>query len=130
MDEIKKQDLKSKLSSEQYKIAVEKGTEAPFSGKYVFTKDKGVYKCMVCGNPLFSSDTKFESNTGWPSFYEPIKEDSVKYQEDISMGVSRTEITCGKCGSHLGHVFDDGPKPTEKRYCINCVSLDLKKFDK
>ena len=125
MDEIKKQELKSKLSSEQYKIAVEKGTEAPFSGKYVFTKDKGVYKCMVCGNPLFSSDTKFESNTGWPSFYEPIKEDSVKYQEDISMGVSRTEITCGKCGSHLGHVFDDGPKPTEKRYCINCVSLDL-----
>lgn len=127
MDEIKKQELKSKLSSEQYKIAVEKGTEAPFSGKYVFTKDKGVYKCMVCGNPLFSSDTKFESNTGWPSFYEPIKEDSVKYQEDISMGVSRTEITCGKCGSHLGHVFDDGPKPTEKRYCINCVSLDLRK---
>ena len=125
MDEIKKQELKSKLSSEQYKIAVEKGTEAPFSGKYVFTKDKGVYKCMVCGNPLFSSDTKFESNTGWPSFYEPIKEDSVKYQEDRSMGVNRTEITCGKCGSHLGHVFDDGPKPTEKRYCINCVSLDL-----
>lgn len=127
MDEIKKQELKSKLSSEQYKIAVEKETEVPFSGKYVFTKDKGVYKCMVCGNPLFSSDTKFESNTGWPSFYEPIKEDSVKYQEDRSMGVNRTEITCGKCGSHLGHVFDDGPKPTEKRYCINCVSLDLKK---
>ena len=127
MDDAKKEELKKRLTPEQYKIAVEKGTEAPFSGKYVFTKDKGVYRCLVCGNPLFSSDTKFESNTGWPSFYKPISEDSVKYQEDTSMGVSRTEIICGKCGSHLGHVFDDGPKPTGKRFCINCVSLDLNK---
>ncbi|MCH8821714.1 peptide-methionine (R)-S-oxide reductase MsrB [Patescibacteria group bacterium] len=126
-DKLKKEEMKKKLSPELYKIAVEKGTEAPFSGKYVFTKDNGVYKCLVCGNPLFSSDTKFESNTGWPSFYDPINPDSVKYHEDKSMGVGRTEITCGKCGSHLGHVFDDGPKPTGKRYCINCVSLDLKK---
>lgn len=127
MDEVKKEEMKKKLSPELYEIAVEKGTEAPFSGKYVFTKDKGVYKCLVCGNPLFSSNTKFESGTGWPSFYEPINPDSVNYHEDKSMGVSRTEITCGKCGSHLGHVFDDGPKPTGKRFCINCVSLDLKK---
>ena len=93
MDEGQKLELKKKLTPEQYKIAVEKGTEAPFSGKYVFTKDKGVYKCLVCGNPLFSSDTKFESNTGWPSFYKPIKDDSVQYHEDTSMGMSRTEIT-------------------------------------
>ena len=127
MDETKKYELKKKLSPEQYKVAVEKGTEAPFSGKYVFTKDDGVYKCMVCGNPLFSSDTKFDSKTGWPSFYEPIKKDSLEYHEDTNIGMKRTEITCGKCGSHLGHVFDDGPQPTGKRYCINCVSLDLKK---
>ena len=118
---------KKELDPKLYKVAREKGTEAPFSGKYVFTKDKGKYKCLVCGNSLFSSDTKFESDTGWPSFYKPLNEDSVEYHEDSSMGMSRTEITCGKCGSHLGHVFDDGPKPTGKRYCINCVSLDLKK---
>lgn len=127
MNEAKRQDLKKKLSPELYKIAVEKGTEAPFSGKYVFTKDKGVYRCAVCNNELFSSDTKFESGTGWPSFYEPIKPDSVEYHEDKNLGMTRTEITCGKCGSHLGHVFDDGPQPTGKRYCINCVSLDLEK---
>lgn len=115
------------LSPTLYKIAREKGTEAPFSGKYVFTKDKGVYKCSVCNNPLFSSDTKFESDSGWPSFYEPLSPDAVEYHEDNSLGPKRTEITCGLCGSHLGHVFDDGPNPTGKRYCINCVSLDLKK---
>ena len=121
------EEMKKKLSPELYKIAVEKETESPFTGKYVFTKDTGTYNCAVCKNPLFSSETKFESVTGWPSFYEPIKEDSVKYHEDKSLGMTRTEITCGKCGSHIGHVFDDGPKPTGKRYCINCVSLDLKK---
>ena len=120
------QELKKKLSPELYKIAVEKGTEAPFSGKYVFTKDEGVYKCAVCGSPLFSSDTKFDSATGWPSFTQPLSPDAVEYHEDTSLGTIRTEITCRKCGAHLGHVFDDGPKPTGKRYCINCVSLDLK----
>jgi len=120
------EELKKKLSPELYKIAVEKGTEAPFSGKYVFTKDEGVYKCAVCGSPLFSSDTKFDSATGWPSFTQPLSPDAVEYHEDTSLGTIRTEITCRKCGAHLGHVFDDGPKPTGKRYCINCVSLDLK----
>lgn len=122
------------LSPELYHIAREKGTEAPFSGKYVFSKDKGVYKCAACGNELFSSETKFDSGTGWPSFYEPVREDSVEYHEDRSMGMVRTEIACGKCGAHLGHVFDDGPttmpdgkKATGKRYCLNCVSLDLEK---
>ena len=107
-DELKKHELKKILSSEQYKVAVDKGTEAPFSGKYVFTRDKGVYRCMVCGNPLFSSDTKFNSGTGWPSFYEPISPNSVEYHEDNGLSMSKTEITCGKCGSHLGHVFEDG----------------------
>ena len=120
------EELKKKLSPELYKIAVEKGTEAPFSGKYVFTKDEGVYKCAVCGSPLFSSDTKFDSATGWPSFTQPLGPGAVEYHEDTSLGTIRTEITCRKCGAHLGHVFDDGPKPTGKRYCINCVSLDLK----
>ena len=127
MDDSKKHELKKILSPKQYEVAVEKGTEVPFSGKYVFSKDKGIYKCMVCGNPLFSSDTKFDSKTGWPSFYEPIKKDSLGYNEDTSLGMTRTEITCGKCGSHIGHVFEDGPEPTGKRYCINCVSLDLKR---
>ena len=120
------EEMKKKLSPQLYKIAVEKGTEAPFSGKYVFTKDEGVYKCAVCGSPLFSSDTKFDSATGWPSFTQPLSPDAVEYHEDTSLGTIRTEITCRKCGAHLGHVFDDGPKPTGKRYCINCVSLDLK----
>ncbi|MEX0616374.1 MAG: peptide-methionine (R)-S-oxide reductase MsrB [Candidatus Woykebacteria bacterium] len=135
MDKMKMdaQELKNKLSPELYNIAVEKGTEAPFSGKYVFSKDEGVYKCAVCSNPLFSSETKFDSKTGWPSFTEPVTPDAVDYNEDTSFGTSRTEITCGKCGAHLGHVFDDGPKTlsgkpsTGKRYCINCVSLDLNK---
>ena len=120
------EELKKKLSPELYKIAVEKGTEAPFSGKYVFTKDEGVYKCAVCGSPLFSSDTKFDSATGWPSFTQPLSPDAVEYHEDTSLGKIRTEITCRKCGGRLGAVFVDGLKPTGKRYCINCVSLDLK----
>ncbi len=120
-------------SPDLYHVAFEKGTEAPFSGKYVFSKEDGIYKCAVCGSPLFSSDTKFDSNTGWPSFTEPVSKDAVKYHEDTGFGMSRTEIICGKCGAHLGHVFDDGPKTlhdkpsTGKRYCINCVSLDMEK---
>lgn len=131
-----KAEWKRELDPELYKIAREKGTEAPFSGNYVHTKDEGTYNCSVCGNPLFSSDAKFDSGTGWPSYSEPISPDAVGYSEDKSRGMVRTEITCGKCGSHLGHVFDDGPKTlpdgrqaTGKRYCINCVSLDLQKSD-
>ena len=130
MEETKKAELKKKLSPQLYKVAIEKGTEVPFSGEYVYSKDKGTYNCAVCGNPLFSSDTKFDSGTGWPSFFEPVSKDAVEYHEDNSLGMVRTEITCGKCSSHLGHVFEDGPKPTGKRYCLNCVSLDLKKDKK
>ena len=137
MGKMDPKEMKKKLPPELYKVAFEKRTEAPFSGEYVYSKDKGTYDCAVCGNPLFSSDTKFDSGTGWPSFTKPIRPDTVKYKEDTSYGMVRTEITCGKCGSHLGHVFDDGPKTmpdgsaaTGKRYCINCVSLDLTKDKK
>jgi len=131
MDEAKKDELKKKLSPEQYKIAVEKGTEAPFSGKYVFTEDKGVYKCMVCGNPLFSSEDKFETKTpglvGWPSFDKALA-GAIKFGQDDSSGMNRTEVLCARCGSHIGHVFDDKSETkTGKHYCVNCVSLDLKK---
>jgi peptide-methionine (R)-S-oxide reductase len=101
----------------------------PFSGKYYYVKDKGIYKCVCCGNELFKSDTKFDSGTGWPSFYEPINQGNVEYQADYSYGMKRVEIVCKKCGAHLGHVFDDGPSPTNKRYCINSVSLRLVKED-
>lgn len=122
-----KEDLKRKLSPEEYKVLVERGTEAPFSGKYLKEKSDGTYVCKVCGNPLFKSDTKFDSGTGWPSFDSAI-EGAVKTAIDNSLGMERTEILCAKCGSHLGHVFDDGPKETTgKRYCINSVCLDLKK---
>lgn len=124
------------LSPKLYKIAIGKGTEPPFSGNYVHTKDKGTFNCAVCGNPLFSSTAKFDSGTGWPSYFEPISTEAIEYSADESGGMIRTEITCRRCGSHLGHVFDDGPKTlpdgsqaTGKRYCVNCVSLDLKKSD-
>ena len=117
------------MTPEEYKVLRQGGTEAPFSGEYVHTKDKGMYRCKACGNKIFSSETKFESGTGWPSFYDAIP-GSVELREDRGLGMIRTEILCAKCGSHLGHVFDDGPKPTGKRYCINCVSLDLKKSAK
>ena len=130
MGKMDPEEMKKKLSPQLYKVAIEKGTEVPFSGEYVYSKDKGTYNCSVCGNPLFSSDTKFDSGTGWPSFFEPVSKDAVEYHEDNSLGMVRTEITCGKCSSHLGHVFEDGPKPTGKRYCLNCVSLDLKKDKK
>jgi len=115
-----------KLTPEQYAVLRQGGTEAPFSGDYVFTKDKGMYRCRTCGNEIFSSETKFESGTGWPSFYDAIS-GAVKLREDRSLGMVRTEVLCARCGSHLGHVFDDGPKPTGRRYCINCVSLNLEK---
>ena len=129
MKKLKKSEAewKKELDPKLYEIAREKGTEAPFYGKYVHTKDKGTFNCAVCENPLFSSGAKFDSGTGWPSYFEPISADAVEYNQDKSEGMVRIEITCRRCGSHLGHMFDDGPKPSGKRYCINCVSLNLQK---
>jgi peptide-methionine (R)-S-oxide reductase len=115
------------LPKDVYYIARQKGTERPWSSKYETLKDKGTYYCAVCGNPLFISDTKFESGCGWPSFYQPISKSSIIYKPDNSFGMQRTEVECGRCHSHLGHVFDDGPPPTGLRYCINGVVLDFKK---
>jgi len=115
------------LPADVYHVAREKGTERPFTSKYEHSKDVGTFYCAVCGNPLFRSDTKFESGCGWPSFYEPISKTSIIYLKDNSFGMERTEVECGRCKSHLGHVFDDGPPPTGLRYCINGVVLDFKK---
>ena len=122
--EINEEELKSKLTPEEYQVLRQKGTEAPFSGKLLHDDRDGMYKCKVCGQDLFSSDAKFDSGTGWPSFDEAL-DGSVIETEDTEHGMVRTEITCSKCGSHLGHVFPDGPTETGKRYCLNSVCLDL-----
>ena len=119
------QQWKEKLTPEQYEICRNKGTESPFSGEYLNIKTTGTYLCLCCGNALFHSEKKFDSGTGWPSFWDPIDVQSVNTQEDLSMSVVRTEVLCKQCDSHLGHVFDDGPQPTGLRYCINSVSLKL-----
>ena len=119
------EEWRSHLTREQYEVLRRKGTERPFTGKFVHTKDKGTYVCAGCGAELFRSDTKFDSGTGWPSFTEPANLENVELHRDFSHGMIRTEVTCKRCGGHLGHVFNDGPAPTGQRYCINSCSLDL-----
>lgn len=118
------------LTPEQYNVLREKGTERPFTGEYWNTNDKGVYKCAACGAELFSSDTKFDSDCGWPSFYDVMNNKNVVTKDDLSLGMNRIEVMCANCGGHLGHIFDDGPKPTGQRYCINSVSIKLEKREK
>ncbi len=118
-------ELRQRLTPEQYQVTQDAGTERPFTGEYWDSKEAGEYRCIVCDAPLFSSETKYESGSGWPSFWQPIREDAVALHEDRSLLMSRTEVVCATCGAHLGHVFPDGPRPTGQRYCMNSASLRL-----